>query len=230
MRVVIDLVVNHTSTDHPWFQAARKDPNSKYRDFYVWSKEKPKDANTGMVFPGVQKTTWTYDKEAKEYYFHRFYDHEPDLNIANPAVREEIQKIMGFWLQLGVNGFRMDAAPFVIELKGVKDPSTPDPHAYLTEMRSFLSWRRGDAMMLAEANLPMEAVPAYFGDDNRIHMLFNFYLNQHVFLALAQQSTAPIKHALNKLQKRIKLIVHSISKLVPVDTVINVSADTTNQL
>jgi maltose alpha-D-glucosyltransferase/alpha-amylase len=199
IRIIIDLVVNHTSNQHPWFQAARRDPNSKYRDFYVWSKEKPKDAHTGMVFPGVQKTTWTYDKVAKAYYFHRFYDYQPDLNIANPLVREEIQKIMGFWLQLGVSGFRMDAAPFVIELKGIDDVKGVDPYSYLDEMRAFLSWRRGDAMMLAEANLEPKAVSTYFGDGDRLQMLFNFWLNQRVFLALATESAEPIQRALTEL-------------------------------
>src|SRR5688572_6653559 len=112
MRVIVDLVINHTSIDHPWFQMARKDKNSPYRDFYIWSKEKPKDADEGMVFPGVQETTWTYDEAAGEYYFHRFYEHQPDLNISNPLVQNEIRKIIGFWLALGVSGFRVDAAPF----------------------------------------------------------------------------------------------------------------------
>ncbi len=118
MRLLIDLVVNHTSDQHPWFQAARRDPDSPYRDWYVWSKKKPANAEDGVVFPGVQKTTWSRDAEAGAYYFHRFYEFQPDLNTANPAVQAEILKIMGFWLQLGVSGFRMDAVPFVIAAKG----------------------------------------------------------------------------------------------------------------
>lgn len=199
MRVIIDLVVNHTSNQHPWFKAACSDPSSKYRDFYIWSEKRPKDHDQGMVFPGVQKTTWTYDKQARAYYFHRFYDHQPDLNIANPAVREEIEKIMGFWLQLGVSGFRIDAAPFVIELKGIENVKGVDPYAYLDEMRSFLSWRSGSAMMLAEANLEPKAVAAYFGDGDRFHMLFNFWLNQHLFLALASECVEPIQRAFRTL-------------------------------
>jgi maltose alpha-D-glucosyltransferase / alpha-amylase len=109
IRVIIDLVVNHTSDQHPWFQEARCDPNSKYRDWYIWSEKKPTHANKGMVFPGVQKSTWSYDKEARAWYFHRFYDFQPDLNTSNPHVQAEILKIMGFWIQLGVSGFRMDA-------------------------------------------------------------------------------------------------------------------------
>src|ERR1043165_455342 len=118
IRVMIDLVINHTSDQHPWFQAARRDKRSKYRDYYIWSDKKPKDAEQGMVFPGVQKTTWTRDKIAGQYYFHRFYKFQPDLNTQNPEVQEEIRKIMGFYLQLGVCGFRMDAIPFVIQTKG----------------------------------------------------------------------------------------------------------------
>ena len=117
LRVLIDLVVNHTSNEHPWFQEARRNPQSKYRDWYVWSKKKPKDADSGVVFPGVQKSTWDYDSVAKAYYFHRFYEFQPDLNTSNPEVQAEILKIMGFWLQLGVSGFRMDAVPFVIAQK-----------------------------------------------------------------------------------------------------------------
>ena len=114
IRVLIDLVVNHTSNEHPWFQEARRDPNSKYRDWYVWSKKKPPNANEGMVFPGVQKSTWSFDREAKLWYFHRFYEFQPDLNTSHPEVIAEILKIMGFWIQLGVAGFRMDAVPFII--------------------------------------------------------------------------------------------------------------------
>src|SRR5262249_8023561 len=124
IRVIIDLVVNHTSDQHPWFQEARRDPNSKYRDWYVWSHKQPTNANKGMVFPGIQKSTWSYEKEARAWYFHRFYDFQPDLNTSNLHVQAEILKIMGFWIQLGVSGFRMDAVPFVISTKGprIKKP------------------------------------------------------------------------------------------------------------
>jgi maltose alpha-D-glucosyltransferase/alpha-amylase len=108
IRVLIDLVINHTSNEHPWFQQARRDGQSQYRDWYLWSKKRPPQSNKGMVFPGVQKSTWSYDAVAKQWYFHRFYDFQPDLNTSNPAVQAEILKIMGFWIQLGVSGFRMD--------------------------------------------------------------------------------------------------------------------------
>ena len=153
MRVIVDLVVNHTSNRHPWFQSARKDPLSPYRDYYVWSKKRPADYDKGMVFPGVQKTTWTKDPVAGEYYFHRFYDFQPDLNTANPKVRDEIMRIMGFWLQLGVSGFRMDAVPFLISSKGA-DVAPKKDFELLHQMRDFLQWRRRDAVLLAEANVP----------------------------------------------------------------------------
>jgi maltose alpha-D-glucosyltransferase/alpha-amylase len=191
MRVIIDLVVNHTSIEHPWFQEACKNKNSKYRDFYVWADEKPKDADQGVIFPGVQDSTWTYSEEAGAYYFHQFYEHQADLNVENPKVWQEIQKIMGFWLQLGVSGFRLDAAPFLVELKRVHG-SSEDEYAYLEEMRQFLSWRRGDAIILAEANVPMEDVPHYFGDGDKMQMLFHFMANQYLILALAREEAAPL--------------------------------------
>jgi maltose alpha-D-glucosyltransferase/alpha-amylase len=201
IRVMLDLVVNHTSDQHPWFQAARSDPKSKYHDYYIWSDTKPKDANEGMVFPGVQEAIWTYDRTAKAYYHHRFYDFQPDLNMANPAVREEIRKIMGFWLALGISGFRVDAAPFLIDMEGAKANPDEDPYQYLTDMRSFLSWRSRDSILLAEANVTMDGVMKYFGDGTRFHMIFNFFLNQHVFLSLAQQDNGPIREALAAAHK-----------------------------
>ncbi|MGH8000226.1 MAG: alpha-amylase family protein [Brasilonema sp.] len=198
IRVIIDLVVNHTSIEHPWFQTACQDKSSKYHNFYVWSQEKPKDAEDGIIFPGVQESTWTYNEQADAYYFHRFYEHQADLNIANPQVREEINKIMGFWIKLGVSGFRIDAAPFLIELKGIEEQADgTDPYTYLKEMRNFLSWRCGDAILLAEANVPMEDVPLYFGDGDKMQMLFSFMVNQHLILALAQEQAEPIVRGLN---------------------------------
>jgi maltose alpha-D-glucosyltransferase / alpha-amylase len=137
IRVIIDLVVNHSSVDCPWFQAARADKHSFFRDWYVWADERPKNHREGIVFPGQQTTTWTFDRKASQYYFHRFYDHQPDLNTWNPYVRAEIQKIMGFWLQLGVTGFRMDAVPFLIEKKGAGIEHQQDFNI-LKEMRDFL--------------------------------------------------------------------------------------------
>lgn len=199
IRIIVDLVVNHTSVDHPWFQAARTDPKSKYRQYYVWANEPPPDATEGVVFPGFQQSTWTLDQRAEQYYFHRFYDHQPDLNIANPAVREEIENIMGYWLDLGVSGFRLDAAPFLIELKGMNPPDPHDPYRYLRHMRDFLQWRRGDAIILAEANVSLNETMQYFGDGDRMHMLFGFLLNQYTFLALARENADPLRHVFSIL-------------------------------
>ena len=197
LRVIVDLVVNHTSDQHPWFKAARRDPESPYRNYYVWSKRRPKDWNRGMVFPGVQRTTWTRDPVAGEYYFHRFYDFQPDLNTHNRAVKEEINRIMGFWLQLGVSGFRMDAVPFVIARKGADQTGGSKDYELLHELRNFMQWRRGDAMLLAEANVEPDESMKYFGaDGDRLQMMLNFWVNQRVFYALATADTGPLKDAL----------------------------------
>ena len=202
LRVIVDLVVNHTSERHPWFQAARKDPKSPYRDWYVWSKKRPPDYNKGMVFPGVQKATWTRDEVAGEYYFHRFYDFQPDLNTTNPAVRAEILRIMGFWLQLGVCGFRMDAVPFLISRKGAHVRAHKD-YEFLHEMRDFLQWRRRDAVLLAEANVPPDESLEYFGDlGDRLQMMLNFPVNQRIYYALATGDLNPLMTALEATKER----------------------------
>ena len=203
IRVLIDLVVNHTSNEHPWFKEARKDPKSKYRDWYVWSKRKPRRANHGMVFPGVQKSTWSYDEVAKAWYFHRFYDFQPDLNTSNPEVQAEILKIMGFWIQLGVSGFRMDAVPFVIASKGANVKKPTEQYDMLRRFREFLQWRQGDCIILAEANVLPETDFEYFGaDGDRMQMMFNFQVNQHLFYALASADIGPLAAALKKTKKR----------------------------
>ncbi|RDV14496.1 trehalose synthase [Pontibacter diazotrophicus] len=197
MRVVTDLVLNHTSIQHPWFQQARQSSRSRYRDWYVWSEERPESWNRGMVFPGVQEATWTYDEEAGAYYSHRFYKFQPDLNYSNPEVQKEAERIIGYWLRQGVDGFRLDAVPFIIE-----DPrSDPDDPIHYFEMisrfRRFLQWRKGDAILLGEANVLPEENERYFGDEgNGIHMMFNFYVNQHVFYSLATEDLQPLKKAL----------------------------------
>jgi maltose alpha-D-glucosyltransferase/alpha-amylase len=203
IRVIIDLVVNHTSDQHHWFQEARRDPKSRYRDWYVWSDRKPPSANTGMVFPGVQKSTWTYDKEARAWYFHRFYDFQPDLNTSNPNVQAEILKIMGFWIQLGVSGFRMDAVPFVISTKGPRVRKPVEQYEMLRSLRAFLQWRVGDSIILAEANVLPETDMEYFGEDgDRMHMMFNFQVNQNLFYALASSDSRPLARALKATMHR----------------------------
>jgi maltose alpha-D-glucosyltransferase/alpha-amylase len=203
IRVIIDLVVNHTSDTHPWFRQARSSPDSQYRDWYVWADKKPANAGKGMVFPGVQKSTWTRDKEAKAWYFHRFYDFQPDLNTSNPHVQAEILKIMGFWIQLGVSGFRMDAVPFVIATKGAKVRTPVEQYDMLRAFREFLQWRQGNAIILAEANVLPETDMEYFGDDgDRMHMMFNFQVNQYLFYALASSDSRPLAKALKATKPR----------------------------
>jgi len=203
IRVLIDVVINHTSDQHPWFKEARKDPNSKYRDWYVWSKKKPARANEGMVFPGVQKSTWSYDQEAGAWYFHRFYDFQPDLNTSHPEVQAEILKIMGFWIQLGVSGFRMDAVPFIISTKGPKVRKAEEQYDMLRLFREFLQWRQGDCIALAEANVLPETDMEYFGKDgDRMHMMFNFQVNQNLFYALASADTRPLIKAMKATKPR----------------------------
>jgi maltose alpha-D-glucosyltransferase/alpha-amylase len=203
MRVIIDLVVNHTSNEHPWFKEAYSAPYSKYRDWYVWSAKRPKDANTGMVFPGVQKSTWSYEKSARQWYFHRFYDFQPDLNTAHPDVQAEILKIMGFWLQLGVDGFRMDAVPFVISQKGAGLKRSIEHYDMLRSFAEFLSWRKSGAMILGEANVTPKHDLEYFGDaGERLPMVFNFDVNQHLFYALASGDCTSLMKAMEDTRER----------------------------
>lgn len=195
-RVILDLVVNHTSDQHPWFKQARRDPDSPFRSWYLWSKKRPKGWNKGMVFPGVQEAIWTRDRIAGEYYHHRFYAFQPDLNMDNPAVRSEVRRIMGYWLQLGVDGFRVDAVPFILEAGSTKMRKELR-FEYLAEMRQFLQWRAGDAALLGEANVLPEQNKLYFGDGrDGLNMMFNFWVNQHVFHALAAEEVSALEGAL----------------------------------
>jgi maltose alpha-D-glucosyltransferase/alpha-amylase len=203
IRVIIDLVVNHTSDQHPWFREARRSKDSPYRDWYVWADKKPANADKGVVFPGVQKSTWSYDKEARAWYFHRFYDFQPDLNTSNPHVQAEILKIMGAWIQLGVSGFRMDAVPFVIATKGPKVRTPVEQYDMLRSFREFLQWRQGNAIILGEANVVPKTDMEYFGDDgDRMPMMFNFHVNQHLFHAMASSDCRPLAKALKETRPR----------------------------
>ena len=197
LRVLIDLVINHTSDQHPWFQESRVRDSAK-RDWYVWADRRPADWDEGMVFPGVQKSTWSYDRKARAYYFHRFFAFQPDLNMENPEVRAEMRRVVGFWLQLGIGGFRLDAVPFALEMVDrARGPGQPR-FDYLTELRRFLQWRSGDAVLLGEANVTPEEVRPYFGGDSGdgMHMMFNFYVNQHLFVALATGRVETLVRAL----------------------------------
>ncbi|MDX2232237.1 MAG: alpha-amylase family protein [Leptolyngbyaceae cyanobacterium bins.349] len=198
IRLIIDLVINHTSIQHPWFQSARQDQNSPYRQYYVWS-EKPKPEPSLIAFPTQEDSLWEYDDKAGAYYLHHFYKEQPDLNMGNPDVREEILRIMDFWLALGVSGFRIDAAPFVIEDFGIENANPQALQQFFQRMREFVASRCADAILLAEANVTPDQIPVYFGNGDRMQMLFSFILNQQMFLALARQSAAALQDGLKAL-------------------------------
>jgi maltose alpha-D-glucosyltransferase / alpha-amylase len=202
IRIVLDLVVNHTSDEHPWFKSARSRPDSPYRDWYVWSTEEPPDRRQGTVFPGEQEETWTFDEQANAWYFHRFYGFQPDLNWANPDVRAEIAKVMTFWLQVGAAGFRIDAAPFILEQVSPGVDPAPKDFSILDTWRQETQWLRGDSVLLCEANVPPSDISTYVGSrpdgpSDRAQMMFDFLLNPRVWLALARSDAEPLVEALN---------------------------------
>ncbi len=194
-HVIMDLIPNHTSIEHPWFQAARKDKKSPYRDYYVWREDDPGDTSDKVVFPGEQDGIWSYDEAAKAWYLHRFYPFQPDLNFSCHAVRDEFRRVMGLWLQQGVDGFRIDAAPFLQDEQG--GPETA--HKYLQEMRDFAMARKGNAVLLGEVDVGLSTLADYFGSGNELQALFNFSMNRYVFLGLAQGSADPVRFGLDQL-------------------------------
>ena len=221
MRVLVDLVVNHTSADHPWFVDARSSRSSRYRDWYVWRDEPdPADEGAQNVFPDAEDSIWSYDETAGQFYRHRFYSSQPDLNTSNDEVRDEVLRIMGFWLQLGVAGFRVDAVPFFVETAGrtgdADDSGAPDGSdgddggqggeqaEHLAEsmqmldvMRSFLARRSSEALMLGEVNLPYDQQDEFFGGmGDRMTINFDFTLNQSMYLALARGTSTPLRRTL----------------------------------
>ena len=200
MRVIADLVVNHTSDQHPWFQQARSSKDNPYRDFYVWRSDPPPDTSDQVVFPDQEDSIWTLDEQTGEWYLHRFYKHQPDLNVANPRVRDEIAKVMGFWLELGLSGFRVDAVPFLIETLGIdpEDGEHEDLHGYLRALRAFLGRRVGDGVLLGEVNLPYEQQVTYFGGTrgDELTMMFDFVGMQAMYLSLARSDARPLVSAL----------------------------------
>jgi maltose alpha-D-glucosyltransferase/alpha-amylase len=199
IHVIMDLVVNHTSNEHPWFQQARRDTLSPYRNWYVWSKKKPKNIHKGMVFPGVQESIWTYDSMAGAYYYHRFYDFQPDLNMQNPEVQTEVKKIIAHWIGLGINGFRLDGVPFFIEVPETHGDAFERQFTLLNEMCAFVKMQRADAIVLGEANVPPAENKNYFGKNGEgLDMIFNFFVNQQIFYTLATTNTKPLKKAINK--------------------------------
>jgi trehalose synthase len=199
LRVIIDLVVNHTSDQHPWFKEARSSRTNRFRDYYVWADKRPPGGKADVVFPDAEDDIWAYDARTRQWYLHHFYSHQPDLNIANAAVRDEIAKIAGFWLELGVDGFRVDAVPFLVDTKGARTGDVGlDPHEILRDLRSFIARRKGDAVLLGEVNLPPKGLRRYFGDDDadEVHMLFDFPLMQQLYLGLARGSARPVRDSL----------------------------------
>ncbi len=199
IRVIMDLVVNHTSDESPWFKEAEKDTNSAYHKWYVWQTKRPENYNVGMVFPGVQKEIWSYDSIAKEYYYHRFYKFQPDLNMQNKDVQAEVKKIIKFWLDKGIAGFRMDAVPFTIEIPQIKGDDFPLQFELINDMRNYIESIRKDAIILGEANVEPKLNEKYYGQNGeRINMMFNFWVNQHLFYALTTGEVKPLQKALEE--------------------------------
>ncbi len=197
--VVLDLVMNHTSNQHPWFEASRRSSTGDhYRDYYVWT-EVPPPTTKENIFPTEEAGVWKWDELAKAFYYHRFYHFQPDLNIANVQVRAEIHRVLEFWSSFNVVGFRIDAAPHMIEEKGLPEAKPDDPHGVLREFRQIVNSRRSYAMLLGESDEPVEHLADFFGDGDELNMVFNFYLDNYLMLALASEEAEPIRYALDLL-------------------------------
>src|SRR4051794_919244 len=196
IRVLVDLVLSHTSSQHPWFQQARRDRSSRYRDYYRWSDTR-QDQPSEVAFPGEQKGTWTFDEAAGQWYMHRYFDFMPDLNITAPDVLDEMHKVLGFWLELGISGFRVDSLQFMIETLGTN--AKDQPVTYLRSLVEFLERRRGDAIFLGEANVSQAEQQRYFAVDggDGVQMLFDFRACAAQWLAHARGSAAPLIDALD---------------------------------
>ncbi len=193
IRVLVELVVNHTSDQHPWFQAARKAlPGSPEREMYVWSDTDQKYADARIIFLDTEKSNWTWDPEARAYYWHRFFSHQPDLNFENPRVMREIFDVMRFWLEMDVDAFRLDAIPYLIEAEGTNCENLPGTHVLLKQLRAELDKQFPGKMLLAEANQAPADVRPYFGDGDECHMAFHFPLMPRIYMALRLEDTKPI--------------------------------------
>ena len=200
IRVLVDIVFNHTSDQHPWFQAARRDPASRFRGYYAWAEQPPAlDENDKPMFPGAMNRVWTYDEIASSYYHHGFYDFQPSLLIGNPEVERELIRVIDFWLSLGVSGFRLDAANHMISEKGMDSTMPEHPHGILKRIRQFLTERNRGAILLGEADVAPRRIASFFGHGDQLTMLFNFLLDQNVFLALAEENATPIVTILREL-------------------------------
>ena len=193
IRVISELVINHTSDQHAWFQAARRAPaGSALRDFYVWSDHDQRYAGTRVIFCDIEKSNWTWDALAQAYYWHRFYAHQPDLNFDNPRVLEEIFHVMEYWFELGIDGFRLDAVPYLVEREGTANENLPETHAVLKRLRAALDAKYPDRMLLAEANQWPEDTQEYFGAGDECHMAFHFPLMPRMYMAIAKEDRFPI--------------------------------------
>jgi len=192
LHVIMDLVLNHTSDQHPWFQAARADRSSPYRDYYVWSDTNQKYSGARIIFLDTEKSNWTWDETAGQYFWHRFYSCQPDLNYDNPAVRAEMINVMRFWLKMGIDGFRADAVPYLFEREGTNCENLPETHAYLKEIRRALDQEFPGRILLAEANQWPEDTRAYFGDGDEFHMGFHFPVMPRIYMALRQADRTPL--------------------------------------
>lgn len=184
IRVIMDLVLNHTSDQHPWFQAARSDRNSPYRDYYVWSDTDQKYKDARIIFVDTEPSNWTWDEKTRQYYWHRFYASQPDLNYDNPRVQDEMLKIASFWLDMGVDGFRADAVPYLFEREGTNCENLPETHVYLKTLRAFMDKNYPGRILLCEANQWPEEVRPYFGDGDEFHMGFHFPIMPRIYMAL----------------------------------------------
>ncbi|MEQ4717473.1 alpha-amylase family protein [Nonomuraea sp. B19D2] len=197
LRVIADLVVNHTSDQHPWFVEARSSRESPMRDWYVWSDAPEPDDPAQIVFPDKENSVWQYDEGSEQYYLHSFYRHQPDLNVGNPEVRDEIARILGFWMELGLAGFRVDAVPFLIENV---NPKLANPHEFLADLRAFMTRRKGGSILLGEVNVPYQDLISYFGDGlgDQLSMCFDFIGMQNAWLSMARNDATPLARALRE--------------------------------
>jgi len=187
IRIIMDLVLNHTSDEHPWFQASRSDKNSPYRDYYVWSDTDQKYKDTRIIFLDTEPSNWTLDEKTGQYYWHRFYASQPDLNYDNPKVQEEMLNVARFWLDLGIDGFRADAVPYLFEREGTNCENLPETHTYLKKIRAFIDQNFPDRILLCEANQWPEDVRPYFGDGDEFHMGFHFPIMPRIYMALKKE-------------------------------------------
>ena len=199
LKILIDLVMNHTSDAHPWFQAARQDRNSPYHDYYVWSETDQKYADARIIFLDTEKSNWAWNEATHEFYWHRFYSHQPDLNYDNPAVLEEMLGIIDFWLAMGIDGLRVDAVPYLIEREGTNCENLPETHAILKKVRAFVDEHYPGRVLVCEANQWPRDVVQYLGEGDEFQMAFNFPLMPRIFMALRQEDAAPIRWAMEQL-------------------------------